>query len=93
MDGWADYLHSSLTGEHALFPALRLTSFGTFITASILSASICLAERCAWFSRSFCVPKAQQNSEMHMTLVLQLLDFCTFAALDTLSSCPPVKSA
>jgi hypothetical protein len=46
MDGWADYLHTSLTGEHALFPTLRLTSFGTFITAAVVSASICLAERC-----------------------------------------------
>jgi hypothetical protein len=46
MDGWADYLHASLYGEHALFPALRLTSFATFVTAAALSATICLAERC-----------------------------------------------
>jgi hypothetical protein len=48
MEGWADYLHTSLNGEHALFPALRLTNFGSFVTAAVLSASICLAERCVW---------------------------------------------
>jgi hypothetical protein len=48
MDGWADYLHTSLNGEHVLFPALRLSSFGAFISAAALSASICLAERCVF---------------------------------------------
>ena len=45
MDGWADHLHTSLYGEHALFPGLRLTSFPAFIVAAALSASICLLER------------------------------------------------
>lgn len=52
MDGWADYLHSSLNGEHALFPALRLSSFGTFIIAAVFSASICLTERSLTFALS-----------------------------------------
>jgi len=50
MDGWSDYLHTSLYGEHALFPVLRLTSFGSFITAAALAASICLAERSLTFA-------------------------------------------
>ena len=73
MDGWADYLHSSLTGEHALFPALRLSSSGSFLAAAILSASICLAERCASYTRS--LSKAQQNLEKHDFILSSSLTF------------------
>jgi len=67
MDGWADYLHTSLGGEHALFPALRLTSFGTFTAAAVLSASICLAERCARFAPSLFLSLEAQQTQRSMT--------------------------
>ena len=99
MEGWADYLHTSLNGEHALFPALRLTSFGSFVTAAVLSASICLAERCVlvWSGRvglSF-APLQGTNKAWLLTHVAppQLPDICTYATLDTLSSRPPVACA
>ena len=88
MDGWADYLHTSLNGEHVLFPALRLNSFGAFISAAALSASICLAERCV-----FCAHSHSSNSEKNMNFDTQLPDLCSYAALDPLPSRPPVAHA
>ncbi|KAI0248355.1 hypothetical protein BJV78DRAFT_801419 [Lactifluus subvellereus] len=52
MDGWEDYLHTTFLGEHILFPSVRLTSFGTFISAAALSATICLTERSLTFALS-----------------------------------------
>ncbi|KAI6047853.1 hypothetical protein EDC04DRAFT_28333 [Pisolithus marmoratus] len=45
MDGWVDYLHVSLFGEHVLFYSLRLDSFWTFCLGSIIVAVVCLVER------------------------------------------------
>ncbi|KAI0299775.1 hypothetical protein BC826DRAFT_906038 [Russula brevipes] len=69
MDGWADHLHISFYGEHALFPGLRLTSLGTFITAAALALLICLAERYVWSSLCHQVPiRAIRQSCAHTAL-------------------------
>jgi len=70
MDGWADHLHISFYGEHALFPGLRLTSLGTFITAAALALLICLAERALTFalSRHWVPIRAIRQSCAHTAL-------------------------
>ncbi|KAI0053460.1 hypothetical protein FA95DRAFT_1481624 [Auriscalpium vulgare] len=50
MDGWEDRLHSSFLGEHVLFSGLRLTSLGSFLSASFLTILICFAERALTFA-------------------------------------------
>ncbi|KAF8140495.1 hypothetical protein EV363DRAFT_1312630 [Boletus edulis] len=45
MDGWVDYLHVDLLGEHILFRSLRLQSLWSFIPASIVITTVCLLER------------------------------------------------
>ncbi|KAG6380966.1 exonuclease V a 5' deoxyribonuclease-domain-containing protein [Boletus reticuloceps] len=40
MDGWVDYLHVDLLGEHILFRSLRLQSLGSFIPASIVITTV-----------------------------------------------------
>ncbi|KIK70601.1 hypothetical protein GYMLUDRAFT_32646 [Collybiopsis luxurians FD-317 M1] len=42
----AHYLHWSFNGStYVLFPGLRLTSFGTFVAASLLVIALCFSER------------------------------------------------
>ncbi|KAF8274274.1 hypothetical protein EI94DRAFT_1714017 [Lactarius quietus] len=52
MDGWEDFLHTSLNGEHVLFPGFRLRSFGAFVCAALLTAALCLLERSLTFALS-----------------------------------------
>ncbi|KAI0308359.1 hypothetical protein B0F90DRAFT_162270 [Multifurca ochricompacta] len=70
MDGWEDHLHTSFYGEHVLFAGLRLTSFGTFISAAILSAAICLIERLLTFalSRNWAPFRVFRQSRVHNAL-------------------------
>lgn len=54
MDGWEDYLHVSLRGEHVLFAGLRLDTPASFIVATFVSVLVCITERCVYnalFSR------------------------------------------
>jgi hypothetical protein len=76
MDGWADHLHISFYGEHALFPGLRLTSLGTFITAAALALLICFAERYVWSSLCH-----QVQATQWCTTTTQCLDLRAIAAL------------
>jgi hypothetical protein len=45
MDGWEDYLHFSFLGEHVLLKSLPLNSLSSFIWGTLLTVSLCLAER------------------------------------------------
>ncbi|KAI0686642.1 hypothetical protein BC835DRAFT_1513216 [Cytidiella melzeri] len=45
MDGWQDYLHFDLLGEHVFFPSLRLDSARHLVEACVLTIAICVAER------------------------------------------------
>ena len=73
MEGWADYLHTSFYGEHVLFPGLRLTSLGTFISAALLATALCLLER--YVITSLSSPQLMQA---------QFADLCAFATLGAL---------
>jgi len=70
MDVWEDYLHSTYLGEHILFPSVRLTSFGTFVSAAALSATICLTERSLTFalSRHWIPFRTIRHSRVHSAL-------------------------
>jgi len=70
MDGWADHLHTSFYGEHVLLPGLRLTSFGTFLLAAALAASICLTERSLTFAlaQHWAPFRAARQSRVHNAL-------------------------
>ncbi|KIM88931.1 hypothetical protein PILCRDRAFT_813930 [Piloderma croceum F 1598] len=50
MDGWEDYLHFSFLGEHVLLESLPLNSFSSFIWGTLLTVSLCLAERSLTFA-------------------------------------------
>ncbi|KAI0032149.1 hypothetical protein K488DRAFT_50550 [Vararia minispora EC-137] len=45
MEGWTDRLHTGFLGEHVLVTELRLTSFGAFCIAALVTLVICIVER------------------------------------------------
>ncbi|VDB84166.1 unnamed protein product [Peniophora sp. CBMAI 1063] len=45
MDNWQGSLHSGFLGEHILVKEIRLTSFASFLWASLVTILICASER------------------------------------------------
>ncbi|EJD54197.1 hypothetical protein AURDEDRAFT_109944 [Auricularia subglabra TFB-10046 SS5] len=68
---WRDFLHSAPHGEHVLFASLKLSSWGPFAAAAMLTVAICLTERALTFVLSSkCQARLHRVARTRLAFVL-----------------------